>query len=77
MKVYKISTVTQDIEEFPNREWTKVKEVKSLSIAKKQAITISKKSDIFEAEIIGLDEYDELIHHSYWRNGKLEINMNA
>jgi hypothetical protein len=58
----------------PRREWVFIKEVVKL----KTAVGIAKKSSLkkwHEIEITGFDDDGELVYHSYYQKGKLEINM--
>ena len=72
---FEISGVTKDIEKFPRREWHYLKSKPTLKQAKKVARTKSNMKKWFEIEIRA--EYEgETIHHSFWREGRLEINMN-
>jgi hypothetical protein len=47
------------------------------SEAKKIAKRVSKMKTWHEVEIKGLDKNGEITHHSYWQNGKLQIDMSV
>jgi len=66
------TTVSSDVN--PNREWDWIRTVNTLSQAKQTAKRISKMKMWYEVEIRGMEDA-ELIHHSYWQNGRLEIDM--
>ena len=73
--LYEISVCFESSDIDPRREWFDVGLRKTPLSAKRKAIRESKKPKVYEAEIIGRDAYGECVYHSYWRNGKLEIDM--
>ena len=58
----------------PNRTWDWLGSVQTLAKAKQTAKRISKMKMWHEVEIRG-EKDGETIHHSYWQDGKLEIDM--
>jgi len=73
-KIFEIYGASESADTNPKRTWKWLGEVKTLTNAKKTAKRVSKMKMWYEVEIRG-EEDNELIHHSYWQNGKLEINM--
>ena len=71
----KIYGTVESADTNPKREWEFLDEVSTLSKAKQSAKRISKKKKWYEVELQGFNNENEKIHHSYWRNGKLEIDM--
>lgn len=74
MKV-EIYCTTESADTNPRREWDWLGEVHTLTKAKQIAKRVSKMKMWHEVELQGFDEEGERIHHSYWQNGKLEIDM--
>jgi len=74
MKV-EIYGTTESADINPKRTWEWLGEVASLSKAKEMAKRVSKMKMWHEVELQGFDKEGERAHHSYWRDGKLEIDM--
>lgn len=72
--VFEIYGTSESADVNPQRTWDWLGEVKTLTKAKQTAKRVSKMKMWHEVEIRGIKD-DELIHHSYWQNGLLEIDM--
>ncbi len=68
---------TESADVNPRRTWEWLGEVQTLTKAKQTAKRVSKMKMWHEVELQGFDQDDERTHHSYWRNGKLEIDMSV
>lgn len=58
----------------PQRSWEWLGELRTLSKAKNTAKRVSNMKMWHEVEVRGEKE-GETTHHSYWRNGRIEIDM--
>ena len=74
MKV-EIYGTTESADTNPKRTWDLLGEVASLRKAIETAKRVSKMTVWHEVELQGFDKEGEMVHHSYWRDGKLEIDM--
>lgn len=72
---YRISSCTESAGQNSRRAWNKCGTRTTLSAAIRLAKSKSKSPDVYESEVLGYDSIGELIHHSYYRNGRLEIDM--
>lgn len=70
--IFEIYGATESPEDNPMRTWEFLTKSKTLIKSIRLAKRYSKK--LHEVEIRGTKE-GETIHHSYWRNGSLEINL--
>lgn len=70
-----VSGAAESLEENPDRTWEPLLTVKSLGKAERAARRFSGLRKWHEVKIKGVNENNELICHSYWRNGKLETDM--
>lgn len=75
MKEFEVNVAYEDADVNPRRDWNFKKSYVSLRDAIKRAKRESKNVQVFEAEVRGYDKDGELIHHSYYCNGILEIDM--
>lgn len=74
--VYKVSYCKEDPDVNPNREWIYNSRYFTLNKAIGLAQKLSNEEDVFEVEIRGENtKTGETEHHSFWRNGELEIDM--
>lgn len=72
--IYKISGAKESGDMNPRREWDLIVTARKLKTAKELAIKLT--SQWYEIEIIGKKNKDsDIEYHSYWRMGKLEIDM--
>lgn len=71
---FEIYGTSESADVNPKRTWDWLSEVKTLTKAKQTAERVSKMKMWYEVEIRGIED-GELIHHSYWQDGKLEIDM--
>lgn len=72
---FNIYGTTESADTNPKREWKYLVQVKGLKIAEKTARRLSKFSKWHEIELEGFDDEGQKSHHSYWRKGKIFINM--
>jgi len=71
---YEISFALESSDKNPRREWTFLTTRNTLGKAKTSAKQVSKEKNVYEVEIRCENDGD-LVHHSFWRNGKLSIDM--
>jgi len=71
---FQIYGTSESADVNPNRTWDWLGEVQTLSKAKQTAKRVSKMKMWYEVEIRG-EKDGETTHHSYWQDGKLEIDM--
>lgn len=72
--VFEIYGTSESADVNPRRTWDWLGDVQTLTKAKQTAKRVSKMKIWHEVEIRGIED-GEQIHHSYWQDGKLEIDM--
>lgn len=73
---YDVYGTRSSIEDNPRRDWEWLGEETELPKAERLARNISTSRSWHEAEIRGIQR-GETIHHSYWRDGEMFVNMLA
>jgi len=74
-KKFEICGTSESADTNPRREWDWLGEAHTLRKAQAIAKRVSKMKMWHEVELQGFDEEGERVYHSYWQNGKLEIDM--